>query len=705
MTRYLLFLSVAILVVLLLIPGASYAQKRNVTFLVNTATVPDTITAHSNVVLTGAAGADTAGTSTLTNWGSGAVLTSIGGDYWRTTLQFNQGDTIAYKIRIGSGGWEENTNEGNGNRDLIIPAKDTTLLLQFWNNGHFPSGKNPTEYALPYVQASPDTFINIYVRVNLQGVSDNALYGWTAPDVDSVGILGGGTKVSASSGSNLDWGTPLYLTRETAPTNSAGAFGIAPGGFYHGVLHIRKDSVTAGQDIAYKFRLGSNWSYGSTQRSEQLANPPYAGGNRHFTIPVGLKDTTLQWVFFGDVKPTGRANADTVAFTWRVDMTNARNKGSFNIGDTVEVQSGWFNTADSTRTTILSRVGLTNIYTGGATMITSLNKNMDYQYYLHKNGQDIREVFYNFQYTGDINSENERRQYSPASKTVTVYDTVSGLTSGRRQPYWQNTRALAHKMTVTWTVDMRPAYYQVWHHDTLKAGQGTATVIFADSIKPWGVAINGPATGGPNGPLSTDWATWSSLIAADSSQRKMWDNGTHGDKVAGDTVYTVVFHYTTTNIVGQVFKFGIQGSDNEGGFGNNHVENIVDVDTVYTVASDWGSIDPNFYSAWDFNLHKPKSLTGITSLGGQPVVYKLEQNYPNPFNPSTKIEFALPKQSPVELKVFNVLGQEVATLVHETLGAGSHVVTFDAKNLASGLYFYRITAGQFTSVKKMMLLK
>jgi hypothetical protein len=55
--------------------------------------------------------------------------------------------------------------------------------------------------------------------------------------------------------------------------------------------------------------------------------------------------------------------------------------------------------------------------------------------------------------------------------------------------------------------------------------------------------------------------------------------------------------------------------------------------------------------------------------------------------------------------VFNVLGQEVATLVHETLGAGNHAVTFNAKSLASGLYFYRITAGQFTSVKKMMLLK
>jgi len=85
--------------------------------------------------------------------------------------------------------------------------------------------------------------------------------------------------------------------------------------------------------------------------------------------------------------------------------------------------------------------------------------------------------------------------------------------------------------------------------------------------------------------------------------------------------------------------------------------------------------------------------------------YALRQNYPNPFNPSTQIQFAIPKQSNVELKIFNLLGQEVASLVHETLSAGNHSVTFDARGLASGVYFYRLKAGDFTATKSMMLLK
>ena len=88
-----------------------------------------------------------------------------------------------------------------------------------------------------------------------------------------------------------------------------------------------------------------------------------------------------------------------------------------------------------------------------------------------------------------------------------------------------------------------------------------------------------------------------------------------------------------------------------------------------------------------------------------PQEYSLEQNYPNPFNPSTIIEFSVPKQSKVTLKVFNVLGQEVATLVNSTLGAGKYSVDFHASNLAAGAYIYRLTADNYVRTSKMLLIK
>ena len=95
--------------------------------------------------------------------------------------------------------------------------------------------------------------------------------------------------------------------------------------------------------------------------------------------------------------------------------------------------------------------------------------------------------------------------------------------------------------------------------------------------------------------------------------------------------------------------------------------------------------------------------------------FSLEQNYPNPFNPTTTIKFRTPLNSPlyqrgetgglVTLKIFDILGREVATLVNEQKPAGNYEVKFDASNLASGVYIYKLQAGEFSSVKKLMLLK
>jgi hypothetical protein len=88
-----------------------------------------------------------------------------------------------------------------------------------------------------------------------------------------------------------------------------------------------------------------------------------------------------------------------------------------------------------------------------------------------------------------------------------------------------------------------------------------------------------------------------------------------------------------------------------------------------------------------------------------PVAFSLEQNYPNPFNPATFIKFNIPEASSVSLKIYDVLGNEVSNIVNGQLDAGQYEYNFSAENLSSGIYFYTLQAGDFTSTKKMILMK
>ena len=96
---------------------------------------------------------------------------------------------------------------------------------------------------------------------------------------------------------------------------------------------------------------------------------------------------------------------------------------------------------------------------------------------------------------------------------------------------------------------------------------------------------------------------------------------------------------------------------------------------------------------------------GVNDNNNIPTVYAMEQNYPNPFNPTTKINFSLPENGMVTIKIFDVLGREVTTLIHKEMNASNHTVEFDASQLTSGIYLYKIQVNDFVSVKKMMLMK
>ena len=109
----------------------------------------------------------------------------------------------------------------------------------------------------------------------------------------------------------------------------------------------------------------------------------------------------------------------------------------------------------------------------------------------------------------------------------------------------------------------------------------------------------------------------------------------------------------------------------------------------------------------ELEVYGSESLSTSVARPAEPHLssFVLSQNYPNPYNPTTVIMYDLPTPSMVSLKVFDILGREVATLVNEQQHNGSHIITFDGTNLSSGIYFYQLQAGRNRKVMKMMLLK
>jgi hypothetical protein len=121
----------------------------------------------------------------------------------------------------------------------------------------------------------------------------------------------------------------------------------------------------------------------------------------------------------------------------------------------------------------------------------------------------------------------------------------------------------------------------------------------------------------------------------------------------------------------------------------------------------YNHLEEDHETQWAYMLNPASGQTDVQvdPRSTIPSWYGLSQNYPNPFNPSTTIDYQLPTQSHVTLKVFDVLGREVATLVNENKNSGNYEVDFDGSKLPSGVYFYRLSAGSFIEIKKLLLLK
>ncbi len=198
-----------------------------------------------------------------------------------------------------------------------------------------------------------------------------------------------------------------------------------------------------------------------------------------------------------------------------------------------------------------------------------------------------------------------------------------------------------------------------WIIDVVSPNGGTVPV----ELTSFSASVNGKA-------VTLVWTTATELNNSGFEVQRATENS-NWEKVAfvpgsGTTTEMKTYSYTDKNLTEGTYSYRLKQIDFNGMF---EYSNIVNVD--------------------------------ITT----PIEYSLEQNYPNPFNPSTTIKFSVPEATRVTLTVFNTLGEEIAVLVNQFMEAGTHQVNFNAVNLNSGMYFYRLEAGDFVQVKKMTLLK
>lgn len=171
-----------------------------------------------------------------------------------------------------------------------------------------------------------------------------------------------------------------------------------------------------------------------------------------------------------------------------------------------------------------------------------------------------------------------------------------------------------------------------------------------------------------------------------------------------DTVDTDLWNWITSGTIDTSFDSGGDGSVN---FISQNAVNIpVGDSSTFWLGIAVGNDEAAMVANMNLAQQKYSLLTSVETLSNSiPDGYTLEQNYPNPFNPETSIRFSIPQQEFVLLKVFNSLGQEVASPVNKELQAGTYNLKFDGSELTSGFYFYTITAGNFTQTKKMILMR
>lgn len=707
--------SLALVALLFAIPALAQ-ETVDVTFVFNAATVyanvnPTDWQVNVNGNIKGQ-GAPTSGDATFiggevlgwSNTGT-ATLNHVSGDYWKATFQMYKGDTLLYKFRVSTEGginrddYEFQPTEnpsGWGTRGLI-PMGDTTIAAGFLNNvnheGISEAERSTVVSTQPFV-SDPDS-LTIWFRVNVGRLVQEQKFD---PAIHKVGVRG----VPEIIGNPADWSSAgFYLTQETKPDYVTPN---SPDVFYSGALKLHRDSVTAGSEFRFQYvpEMGDvvGWE---------------DGGDRPVVIPAN--DTTFQYAFHSRQAPsTETLYTSNIEFRVNTQMLEALGLFSSQL-DEVQFRggpNGWGGAAMDFDSESRDFNYLLNnwVHAEGATI--------GYKYYISydESRQDVNSPNYIQAVEADVDFGYEEPANSGGSDRVYTLGTEQAQSTGVTS---FNDISLAsviqQDMSVTFEIDMNPAL--------------TASTPFNPATDSVYLRIESKVLAFTQKKLENgyDWIHGGAMFENAQSSEEI--EFLRFKPVDGETnVYSLTLDLKApfVNDFGYIIGFGSAFSDagltyNGGGFGPGRRY----YQFIQPLSVEDGGINPLLGQV--YNVTWPESATldrvswkqeelpfetqpnyavlaDVTEpVNSLPTSFKLEQNYPNPFNPTTNIAFNIPTASQVTLEVYNMLGQRVATLLNRQLSAGSHMVPFSAANLGSGIYIYRLTAGNFVDTRRMTLIK
>jgi hypothetical protein len=449
-------------------------------------------------------------------------------------------------------------------------------------------------------------------------------------------------------------------------------------------LYYSKDNTSITNSVVLTKGTGNNWS----------ANLPLTGAGlyryyltvtdslgRTGTSPAGAPANYFSFTASTDtVKPviTHTPVANTPKAQWPATVTAS-------VTDNIGVDSVWVKWYKKPGTTTVKEFRL--LLTSGSNFSAAFNS--------VQNDVNIGDTIYYRVFARDISSMHNTD--STALNHFTIINLVSVIIG-------TGSTSSSFPFTTYW-MDGRTQYLYFNSEFGLGSAQADITAIGFNVISNDAAAMNEFTIKMTNTTLTSisgwqDASGWSTVYSQTYSVP-----GTGWQMIT----LTTPFRYTGNNLLVDICY-------------NN--SSYTDFSTVYASSTtgdfygrygDLNTLSGCGYTSWSNSTAPPgkantkfimSPITSVTTTGTIiPVEYSLSQNYPNPFNPVTKINFAIPKQGFVSIKVFDILGREVSKLVSEVKAPGNYSVDFDASALSSGIYFYRLESNGFTDIKRMVLVK